>query len=363
MASRRGGMWWRSEAKAEVCPSADSGSSSAPYTWSFAGAVLLWTTAISALMTLSWQMEAQTLPTSQAEPRGIAVTFDDLPAMSAMTMSASSITEMNRAILVELTAEKVPAIGFVNEISLYKTGEVDARIAVLRAWVNAGLDLGNHTYSHTSLNHAELRDWEDDVVQGESVTHILLTEHHKSIRYFRHPYLHAGPDLQTRREAEAFLTGRGYRVAPVTIDAFDWYFADLYDDARQRNDRPEQDRIVHAWLTYTEQVFAYSEKRSRALLGYEPKQVLLLHDTWLEADHLRELLALIRARGYRFLSLDDALKDAAYAQPDDYISDTGASWIEHWAVTRGQPASPSERPRLPDWIEKRHAALDAASEE
>src|SRR5947207_1136960 len=39
------------------------------------------------------------------------------------------------------------------------------------------------------------------------------------MRYFRHPFLDVGRDLQTRRELEAFLTARGYRIAPVTLAA------------------------------------------------------------------------------------------------------------------------------------------------
>lgn len=295
---------------------------------------------------------------AQLPARAVAVTVDDLPAMSAMSMKAADITAMTTKLLATLKAANVPTIGFVNEERLYQTGEVDARIAVLNAWLDAGFDLGNHTFSHTSLNHAELKDWEDDVVQGESVTRMLSKAHGKDLHYLRHPYLDAGPDLETRREAERFLIGRGYRVAPVTIDGLDWYFADVYEDARKHADRTLQQRVAAAWLAYNESLLTWEEQRCRDLLGYEPKQVLLLHATWLEADHLSELLTLLRKHGYRFITLDDALTDSAYALPDTYVSDVGASWIDHWAVTRGQPAKPGEKPALPKWMEAKHDALD-----
>ena len=57
---------------------------------------------------------------------------------------------------------------------LYKPGEVDERMKALQMWLDSGFELGNHTYSHMSLNQNELKDWEDDVVQGESVLRILL---------------------------------------------------------------------------------------------------------------------------------------------------------------------------------------------
>ena len=44
----------------------------------------------------------------------------------------------------------MPAVGFVNESKLYREGQVDARIALLRAWRDGGVELGNHTLSHPS---------------------------------------------------------------------------------------------------------------------------------------------------------------------------------------------------------------------
>src|SRR5438876_58680 len=84
-------------------------------------------------------------------------------------------------------------------------------------------------------------------------------------------------DLQTRREAEAFLVDRGYRIAPVTLDAWDWMYAGVYDDARRRGDSALQQQLVSSYLSYTNDVLAYSEKQSKDLIGYELKQILLLH--------------------------------------------------------------------------------------
>ena len=318
--------------------------------------------AVCGAIILPPRLSGQGVPGAAPAPvRQIALTVDDLPAMDAASYTAPEITAMNRQLIAAIKAAKAPAIGFVIEQTLYKTGEVDARIAALNLWLDAGLSLGNHTYSHTSLNQVELKDWEDDVVQGETVTKTLLAPRHMELRYLRHPYLDVGPDLRTRRDAEAFLTARGYRVAPVTIDGRDWFFADLYADARRHADQALKERIVTAWLVYAAAILDYDEQLSRSLLGYEPKQVLLTHDCWLEAEHLPELLALLRSRGYSFISLDAALTDPAYAQPDDYVSDVGASWLEHWAVTRGQPSLPTAKPQVPQWAEEAHQKLDAAA--
>src|ERR1700737_308548 len=232
--------------------------------------------------------------------RAMAITIDDLPAGAANTMSAAAITEMTTKLLAALRQQKVPAVGFVNERKLYyKWDEVAERIKALNLWLDAGFELGNHTYGHTSLNKAGLKDFEDSVIQGESVTRLLLTQHNMKLRYFRHPYLDTGRDLQTRREAEAFLVARGYRIAPVTLDAWDWNFAGVYDDAKKRGDTALQQEIVSSYLSYHAAVFAYYEKFSKDLIGYEPKQILLLHGNQLEAEHICELIDMIRQRGYR----------------------------------------------------------------
>lgn len=294
---------------------------------------------------------AFTCRAAETPERQIAITIDDLPAGDASAISAASMKEMTAKLVGILKQQKIPAVGFVNERKLYKWGEVDERIKALAMWLDAGLELGNHTFSHASLNRVGLKAWEEEIIQGETVTRLLLAEHNRKLRYFRHPYLDTGLDLQTRREAEAFLADRGYRVAPVTVDAWDWMFAGVYADARQHGDTALEQQIVQAYLVHTEEVLAYCEQLSRQLVGYEIKQVLLLHASWLEAEHVNEVLDVMRKRGYRFITLDEALTDLAYGQPDTYVGEVGTIWLDHWAITRGQP--PQEPPLVPKWVQER----------
>src|SRR5689334_14926193 len=85
------------------------------------------------------------IPTIQSPvtKREVAVTFDDLPGVIAPALGDDlallSLQEMNRKILTALVNYKVPAIGFVNEVGLHKNGQVDARIALLRDWLDQGM--------------------------------------------------------------------------------------------------------------------------------------------------------------------------------------------------------------------------------
>lgn len=295
------------------------------------------------------------LMAAQQAERQVAITIDDLPAGSASTMPAASINQMTAKLLGTVRAQKVPVVGFVNEKKLYKLGEVDERIKALQMWLDYGFELGNHTFSHSSLNQVGLKAWEDDVVQGESVTSLLLAQHNMRLRYFRHPYLDTGRDLATRRAAEEFLVARGYRIAPVTLDAWDWMYGRVYEQAQKRGDTALEQELVRSYLTYSEAVFAYAEQLSLQTIGYEPRQILLLHANQLEADHIGELLELMRKRGYRFISLADALNDDAYGLPDNFVGEEGRGWLEHWAITQGKP--PRGAPVFPQWVIDRSKAF------
>jgi len=290
-----------------------------------------------------------TFATAQAKlDRQVAITIDDLPGGMANNLPAADVTALTTKLLTTLRDQKIPAVGFVNEKRLYKTGEVDERIKCLQMWLDYGFELGNHTFSHSSLNQVGLRAWEDDVVQGETVTRMLLAQKKMKLRYFRHPFLDTGRDLLTRQQAEAFLIDRGYRIAPVTLDGWDWMFAGLYEDAKKRNDAPLQEKIVKEYLAHHDAEFAYSEQLSAKIVGYEPRQILLLHASNLEADHIGELLELLRKRGYRFITLEDALGDSAYSLPDTYVGEEGNGWLEHWAITQGK--IPQGAPAMPQWV-------------
>src|ERR1700756_2528664 len=114
---------------------------------------------------------------AQQTQREVSITVDDLPAAGANAMTGTEIIEMTSKLLGTLRDQKVPAVGFVNERKLYKFGEVDDRIKALSMWPEYGFDLGNHTFTHASLNRVGLKAWEEEIVRGETVTRMLLAQH------------------------------------------------------------------------------------------------------------------------------------------------------------------------------------------
>src|ERR1700689_5330635 len=103
-----------------------------------------------------------------------------------MALTGKDMDELTAKLLATLKQNQVPAIGFVNEKKLYVKGEVDDRIAALRMWVDNGFELGNHTFSHMSLSQNTLKDWEENVVRGETVTSMLLAGPKMKLEYLGH---------------------------------------------------------------------------------------------------------------------------------------------------------------------------------
>src|SRR5262245_47884414 len=299
------------------------------------------------------------IPLARAAERAVAVTFDDLPAASAIANDAASLKLLTRQLLDAVRKHRIPAVGFVNEGKLYADGAAPddalARTALLRMWVDAGLELGNHTYSHRDLNRMPLLEFQADVIRGEAVIKRLLEAKGLRLRYCRHPFLHVGEELEKRQAFEAFLAARGYTVAPVTVDDDDYVYAAVYADARRRGDATAARRIGDDYLRYMDETFAYFEDVSRRTLGREIKQVVLLHANTLNAERFDALAQALVRRGYRFVTLAEALEDDAYRQPDRFVGAPGNSWLNHWEVTAGRQRVPT--PSAPEWITKAYGAL------
>ncbi len=285
-----------------------------------------------------------------AVPRELAITIDDLP-QNGPEYGLKRMQRMTERLVAAVARHHIPAVAFVNEAQLYKPGEVDARIALLEVWANAGLELGNHTFAHKHFHETTLQDFEDEVIRGETVTRTLDAAHGHTLRFFRHPYLDTGGDLATRTAFETFLAARGYTIAPVTLDADDWMFTLPYSEALGKNDRAEMRRIADAYLAFTDASIARSEQYSQGLFGRQIRQVLLMHANELNADVFDDVVRLFEKRGYTFVPLDRALEDPAYREPNTFGGSNGITWFDRWAFTRGVKLDlPEIEP--PDWVQQ-----------
>ncbi len=297
------------------------------------------------------------LPAAAQQPgagQRLAITIDDLPVNGPDT-GLAGLRRINDGILSALRDAKVPAVGFVNEEKLYHEGEVDGRIALLEAWLAAGLELGNHTWSHPDFNRVGLAAYEEEIVRGESVTRLLLAKRQKPLRLFRHTFLRTGKTLEDKAGLEAYLTGRGYLAVPVTIENDDWWLNSKYLKAREAGDTALMTRIADEYIVHWSRMFDWYEALAARVFGRNIDHVILMHQNVLNAERLPEVLALMAKRGYAFATVDAVLKDPAYGHEDRYAGPWGKSWLQRWALARGIDTLGKE-PDPPDWFVKLYPA-------
>lgn len=295
---------------------------------------------------------------AQKNDRFIAVTIDDLPVVSPRRDLKTRQT-ITKKLLKHITKAKIPVIGFVNEAKLYTEEKRDeAQVDLLRSWLSANLELGNHTFSHMSLHDNSLADYKANILKGEIITKELLQARSMKIRYFRHPYLWTGLSMEIKNDLGAFLSEHDYTIAPVTIDNSDWIFASAYEKALAKKDRKLMKRIGAAYVPYLEAKTAYWERQSVTLFGREIKQILLLHANQINSEYFDDITNMLKKRSYKFVPLENALTDEAYKLPDTFVKRNGISWLHRWAIAKGKENILPDEPKTPDFVLKA-AELDS----
>jgi peptidoglycan/xylan/chitin deacetylase (PgdA/CDA1 family) len=267
-----------------------------------------------------------------AQPRTVALTFDDLPG-----------TEMvNRAILNALAKHRAPAIGFVIDSKVQD-------IEILREWLKHGQDLGNHTFSHRDLNDLTVADFETELVRGAESIARVLAEYGNKPRFLRFPFNHTGDTQEKHNAVAAVLERHGYRVATCTIDNEDYEFSRAYDLALAQKDRDSARKIRAEYLAYTAVEINYYAGLHKQVFGREIPHVMLLHVNRLNADLIDRLLQLFEQTHYRFVTLDQAQSDPAYTTPDP-ASKFGEMWGYRSAKQLGIKVNSRLETEPPAWI-------------
>ncbi|HWR15768.1 MAG TPA: polysaccharide deacetylase family protein [Terriglobales bacterium] len=287
-----------------------------------------------------------------AQTKTVALTIDDLPyaTMKGNPEDVAIARGDIAKILAVIKVHKAPMVAFVNEAKLQVPGQIDARVSLLDQWLDGGVVLGNHTYSHMNINKTPLPEFEAEVIRGEVVTRRLMKARGLELKYFRHPFLNTGATVEDKNTFEAFLKRHGYIVAPVTVENHDWAFNTAYLYTLDQGDMVTANKILDAYVAYQDVQIDYYEAMSQKLFGRNIAHVMLLHSDRLNALRLDDILKKFEARGYKFVMLEEALKDPAYQTPDNYAGPYGYPWQHRWAITLGKDADFKGAPDPPKWV-------------
>lgn len=290
--------------------------------------------------------------TASADGLKVAITVDDLPVGPAGKHTLAQQQQITEQLLKVLTEHQVPAVGFVNESKLEdESGQIDpARVALLQAWLDAGMALGNHGYDHLDLHRVDPEVWMADVVKGEQQTRPLVERAGGQLRWFRHPFLHIGRSVDVQAKTKAFLNRRGYQIAPVTIDNGEWMYGGAYAHAYLAGDEAAMQTLGEDYVRYMLEVVAYYQRQAELIVGEAIPQVLLIHAYALNAAYLGRLLTALEQDGVQWISLDEAVSHPAYQRRvDGYTGGGGITWLHRWSITeKMDPSIYAGEPEVPD---------------
>lgn len=288
-----------------------------------------------------------------AAQRTVALTFDDLPYAGAVgdgagALSPDQVVALNARVRDVLARHGAPAAGFVVEQTAQAMGERAG--AALSPWAQGDLVLANHSYSHADTNALDLAGVEQEIVRGERTIRPLMEAEGKPLRFMRFPMNHTGDTPEKGIGIQAILERLGYEAAASTIDTSDYVFEQAYRLALGRDDPRCAARIRDAYLRHSAEQIDYYAALNTGVVGYAPPEIALLHLNRLNADILEDLLALYVARGYRFISLEEAQRDPVYRTPPAFASPHGPMWGYRWARERRIQVNGAREPSPPDWI-------------
>ena len=290
------------------------------------------------------------------QSKTVAITIDDLPyewhdpSLHRLNLAdAARAALVNQKILAGLARHRAPVTGFVNQLKVEQLG-TEQGTAMLKPWTSGSFDLGNHLYSHTDANTLSVEQIEDEIVRGEATIGPLMKSAKKKLEFLRFPYNHTGDTKKKHDAVAAFIAKRGYRLAPCTIESSDWEFTWAYVKMLAKHDDAGIAKLKATYLDYTSAEIDYYATLNKQVLGYEPPEIMLLHDNQLNADMIDEVLALFEKKGYRFVTLSEAESDPVYKQPDGDITKYGPMWGYRWAKERGVKVNGKLEPDPPAWV-------------
>jgi peptidoglycan-N-acetylglucosamine deacetylase len=255
----------------------------------------------------------------------LAITMDDLPANGKLPPGVTQ-AETTKNVLAILKKRHVPPVyGFINAKKL--EGNADGAEA-LKLWA-AAEPVGNHTYSHMDLEQNSAEAFEREIEENEPALE-LLARGGDDWHWLRYPYLHEGDTVEKRRAVRAYLKAHGYRIAQVTLDWEDYLWNTAYARCVAKGDTTSITWLRSSYLDTASEFLDLGRAQAKLIYGHEINYVLLMHLGAFSSTILPEALDLLKKKGFKLVTLEEAESDAAYeGDPDVGLHDAG-TLLDQW---------------------------------
>ena len=112
-----------------------------------------------------------------------------------------------------------------------------------------------------------------------------------------------------RDAVRAGLARRHLLNGYVTVDSYDWFLDSIANQARQAGQTLDMNALRDLYVRIIVETAEWQDRIARETLRRQPIQVVLMHETDLEAMFLPDAVRALRARGWRIATMDQAYAD------------------------------------------------------
>jgi len=259
----------------------------------------------------------------------VALTFDDLPAGGDLHVGETR-AEIAKRLVNELKAAHLKGVyGFVNGTGVAEDPDLQA---ALHIWLNAGMEIGNHTWSHPALDQSTAESYIHNIAINEST--LQEYEPLSNWHWFRYPYLEEGNTLSKRDAVRNWLFDHSYRIAQVTLNFQDDDWDDPYGRCLAKHDEAGIAWLKQSYMENAVEFIRVGREEEKIAFGHEVPNVLLLHETDFTTLMLPSLIKLLRSEGFRFAPLAKIERNRVYAMNPNFGDPGGGTLPDQFMDVR-----------------------------
>ena len=243
-----------------------------------------------------------------ATAQEIAITFDDAPMGDGPVFSGS---QRASKIIEALKKHKVDQVAF-----FVVTSHIDSTgLQRLKAYSKAGHLLANHSHSHNWIRSMGTGNYIRDIQKADSILKATLP--YKP--WYRYPFLDEGRKVSSRDSIRDALAEMSLMNAYVTVDNYDWYLAGALRKAVRENKKVNYNLMKAVYLEHVWNSIQFYDSIGQQVLNRSPKHVLLLHENDLSALFIGDLIQLLKDKGWKIISPEEAYTDPICGEVPDVL--------------------------------------------
>ena len=250
---------------------------------------------LGSLFFISWMACA-----SLVNARELVIAFDHT------LQTSTSLDAMARS---QMLVRNLATAGVPQAMFIVKTKGVDQKDrARLALYGDKGHLLVNAGHGHSLVTKSDLYVYEIGIMKANRILQ-GFSGYQKHVHF---SYLHEFGDTSIQRELAKFLEERGYRPAFTGMNSMrgaDQYLDQLYQQKIRGNRSVNMAALEAAYVDLIAESLARDDAKAFTLLGYSPRQFLVLQENDLAAYFILALIDRLVEQGWTIISAERALND------------------------------------------------------